>query len=61
MFNIYIENSSDADAVYSLVQQAFDRSEEANLVKALREKGVISLSLVALNNEQIATIGCFIE
>jgi putative acetyltransferase len=54
MFNIHIEKN-EIDAVYSLLEQAFGRSEEANLVKVLRERGMICLSLVALFNESPLT------
>lgn len=53
MFSIRIEIPDDVYEVNSLVEQAFGRCEEANLVIALRNKGVICLSLVVFESEQV--------
>ena len=46
-FSVRPERPEDADAVRRVVTQAFDRPDEAAIVDALRESGVVTLALVA--------------
>lgn len=48
MLTIRHEIAGDVPAIRSLLIQTFDRPEEANLVEALRDRGAVSLALVAL-------------
>jgi putative acetyltransferase len=47
------EKASDRAVVHALVQAAFGRSDEADLVDRLREAGSVVLSLVALDDNVI--------
>lgn len=53
MFSIRRENKDDVEGVRFLLQKAFDRPQEANLVDSLRVRDAITLSLVALIDEQV--------
>jgi len=44
---------ADAPAVRHVLEQAFSRAQEADLADRLRERGVFTLSLVALDDDQI--------
>jgi len=44
---------ADAAAIRHVLEQAFGRAQEADLVNRLRECGVFTLSLVALDDDQI--------
>jgi putative acetyltransferase len=50
---IRVETSSDVAAIHAVVEAAFARSAEAVLVDALREAGDLTLSLVALDGDDI--------
>ena len=53
-FMVRPEGADDHEAIYSLNVAAFDgRTEEADLVDALREDGDLLLSLVAIENDEI--------
>ncbi len=47
------EKETDIQGIYELNCNAFETSEEAKIVNALRKSGQIILSLVAIENEQI--------
>lgn len=47
------EMPSDIAAIRYVLERAFDRQAEANLVEALRDRDVLTLSLVATNDERI--------
>jgi putative acetyltransferase len=53
MITIRPEMPEDIPAIRRVNEQAFDRAEEADLVEALRRRGVITLSLVAVEDEDI--------
>ncbi len=53
MITIRHEMPEDIPAIRRVNEQAFDRAEEANLVEALRRRGVIALSLVAVKDAEI--------
>ncbi len=54
MLNIREETISDHNALRRVLQEAFGRDEEANLVAILRANGKIRLSLVAEIENQLA-------
>lgn len=47
------ETPEDFPGIRHLLKQAFDRFEEANLVDALRCRGAVTSSLVAVQNRQV--------
>jgi putative acetyltransferase len=51
MVTIRHEKPEDRQAIRTVLRQAFDSSEESGLVDALRKRGAITLSLVALEKE----------
>jgi putative acetyltransferase len=53
MLTIRHEARGDAPAIRHVLEQAFGRGEEADLVDALRRRGVAMLSLVAVQDSQI--------
>ena len=53
MMLIWPEKKQDIPAIRRLNEIAFGEKGEANLVDALRERGAITLSLVALEDERI--------
>jgi putative acetyltransferase len=52
-FQILAENPEDAPSIRRVLEAAFGRSEEANLVEALRRRGAVTLSLVASQKNRI--------
>ena len=52
-FRIREERSDDIPDIREVNQQAFERSEEANIVDALRLGGAITASLVAVEHDHI--------
>ncbi|MBT3362642.1 MAG: N-acetyltransferase [Chloroflexi bacterium] len=53
MIRIRSENPSDITAIRYVNEQAFETNAEAVLVDRLRDKGVVTLSLVALEGDSI--------
>ena len=53
MIRIRSELPEDVEAIYSLNQEAFERTTEANLVNNLRMSNAMTLSLVAIKNNKI--------
>ena len=53
MFEIRMESVGDEAAVRHVIEQAFARKNEADLVDALRDSGDFIISLVALHDGQI--------
>jgi len=47
------EQPEDIDAIYNVEKLAFDRTDEADLVNRLRDKGVAWLSYVALKDNKL--------
>lgn len=47
------ESPADAPAIRFVIAQAFGRSDEADLVDALRASGALTVSLVAVEHEQV--------
>jgi putative acetyltransferase len=47
------EEAPDAAAIRQVNEQAFGGSDEANAIEALRDRGALTLSLVAVQNEEI--------
>ena len=47
------ENPSDIEAIRHVNKLAFEQEAEAVLVDRLREKGVVTLSLVAIENDRV--------
>lgn len=52
-FQIFAENPEDAPSIRRVLEAAFGRSEEADLVEALRRRGAVTLSLVASQKDRI--------
>jgi putative acetyltransferase len=50
------ETPQDAVAIRAVNEQAFDRAAEADLIEALRRRGALTLSLVALQEEIVGHI-----
>ena len=53
MIRIRRELPEDVEAIYSLNQEAFEGTAEANLVNSLRKSNAMTLSLVAIKNNEI--------
>lgn len=53
MIRIRSELPEDIEAIYSLNQEAFEGATEANLVNNLRTSNAMTLSLVAIKNNEI--------
>jgi len=53
MIRIRSELPEDIEAIYSLNQEAFEGTAEANLVNSLRSSNAMTLSLVAIKNNEI--------
>ena len=53
MIRIRSELPEDIEAIYSLNQEAFEGTTEANLVNNLRTSNAMTLSLVAIKNNKI--------
>lgn len=53
MIKIRAEQTADIEAIYEVNKLAFETPAEAELVNKLREAGAITLSLVALKDEQL--------
>lgn len=53
MIRIRSELPEDVEAIYSLNQEAFEGTAEANLVNNLRTSNAMTLSLVAIKNNEI--------
>src|SRR5262245_499411 len=53
MISIRPETSRDTTAIRHTIKHAFGRTEEADLVDALRQNGKVTLSLVAEDNDRI--------
>ena len=53
MIRIRSELPEDVEAIYSLNEEAFDGTAEANLVNSLRTSNAMTLSLVAIKNNEI--------
>jgi len=53
MVQIRREVPSDIEAIHDVNEQAFETNAEAILVDRLREKGVVTLSLVAIEDDDI--------
>jgi putative acetyltransferase len=53
MITIRKEQSEDTAAIHDVVEQAFEQTDEANLVDRLRENGKATISLVATDDERI--------
>jgi putative acetyltransferase len=53
MLVIRPERNRDIAAIHHVEAQAFGRPDEADLVDALRRRGVVTLSLVAVEDDQI--------
>ena len=53
MIRIRSELPEDVEAIYSLNQEAFEGTAEANLVNSLRTSNAMTLSLVAIKNNEI--------
>ena len=53
MIRIRSELPEDVEAIYSLNQEAFEGIVEANLVNNLRTSNAMTLSLVAIKNNEI--------
>jgi putative acetyltransferase len=53
MLTIRHEAVSDAPAIRLVLEQAFARHQEADLVEALRRRGTVTLSLVAVEDGEI--------
>lgn len=53
MAAILHERPEDADAIRFVLEEAFGQSNEADLVDALRRRGVLTLSLVALRENEV--------
>jgi len=53
MIEIRGEKSGDIEVIHYVNEQAFGQKEEAVLVDRLRDKGVVTLSLVALEDDSI--------
>ena len=47
------ETAEDETAIRTLVERAFGRANEAALVDALRQRGALTLSLVAVDDQQV--------
>ncbi|NOH03416.1 MAG: N-acetyltransferase [Chloroflexi bacterium] len=47
------ESPEDIPAIRRVNEQAFGRADEANIVDSLRKRGVVTLSLVAVQDDQI--------
>lgn len=54
MAEVRRENPEDIDAIHDVEEQAFGRPDEANLVDALRRRGTVTLSLVAIEENRVA-------
>jgi putative acetyltransferase len=53
MISIRHERPGDAHAIRFVLEEAFGQSNEANLVEALRHRGALTLSLVALRENEV--------
>ncbi len=53
MITIRRETEKDASGIRNVHEQAFETPVEANVVEALRKRGVVTLSLVAVRDGQI--------
>ena len=53
MIRIRSELPEDVEAIYSLNEEAFEGTAEANLVNSLRTSNAMTLSLVAIKNNEI--------
>lgn len=53
MLTIRHEEGGDAPAIRYVLEQAFERGQEADLVEALRQRGAVTLSLVAVEDNKI--------
>ncbi len=53
MVAILHERPEDADAIRFVLEQAFGQSNEADLVDALRHRGALMLSLVAIRENEV--------
>lgn len=53
MIFIRPEKSKDTEAIHFLLQQAFGRPDEADLVDTLRERGKFTLSMVAIHDDRV--------
>lgn len=53
MFTIRFETPADIPAIHQVNRLAFDREDEADLVDKLRHENAITLSLVAIEDEQV--------
>ncbi len=53
MVSIRREMSKDIDSIRHLNEQAFGQKEEAEIVDKLRNRGAVTLSLVAVQDDQI--------
>jgi putative acetyltransferase len=55
------EQFGDEAAIRGLNEQAFGQPNEANLVDALRERGAVVLSMVAMDNDRVVAHVLFTE
>jgi putative acetyltransferase len=53
MVTILRERKEDANAIRFVLEEAFGQSSEADLVDALRRRGALTLSLVALREDEV--------
>ena len=53
MISIRRETPEDIDAIRHVNEQAFGQKEEADLIEALRHRGAVTLSLVAIEGNDI--------
>jgi len=53
MVSVFHERPGDANAIRFVLEEAFGQSNEADLVDALRNRGVLTLSLVALRENEV--------
>ena len=53
MISILPERPGDANAIRFVLEEAFGQSNEANLVDELRHRGALTLSLVALRENEV--------
>ncbi len=52
-FQVRPENPDDIQPIRQVLEMAFERPEEADLVEALRRRGMVTLSLVALQEGRV--------
>jgi len=53
MLSIRLETPEDIDSIRYVNEQAFDQENESKLIEKLRNRGVLTISLVAIQDREI--------